>query len=165
MARPSTLPDEATLRQWYENKQMTLADMVGAAVELGYPRVTENAFTMAFRRFGWEPRLRFYYDTLPWEVRPDHEGHRHQRNLRRYARREAGETLKPRELSALESWLAEMNTPQPNNKPPAPWGAVVQYEYDTPEGFYAVPRRKGEKGMIRRPRRDQPLRKRTARAS
>lgn len=80
---------------------------------------------------------------IPWDVRPQHRNNFHLSMLRVAARIRAGEldSIRPVELDHHTSWRCELSE----------LNAVVLYDPHTPDGFYLVPRRKGDDDIIRRP--------------
>ncbi len=99
-------------------------------------------------RIGLTNRVR-YDEFIPWgRISVDHNHAFQLTMLRIGARLEAGKEVRPVDLNRYQNWVAHMQEA----------GAVVHYEYDSPEGFYYVARRpKIDTGLVRVP--DKPKKK------
>jgi hypothetical protein len=138
------LPDKNTLEKWLE-EGLTQQQMVERVEETTGHRVTRAAISMALRRHGFERQKNRWDELLPWRIKTEHLNHPYAQRLRELSRRKAGVGNSPAQDRTLDNWLVEMEA----------HNAVVMYVYDSPEGFYAVPRREadgdGEYDMIRKP--------------
>lgn len=101
---------------------------------------TPASFRRVFVDRGAEQLSRLF----PWEVAPEHRWAEQALMLRLEARRRAGETLVPAELTNLVRWVQVLNDRD----------LVVHYDPAVPGGFLYVPRRPGiDLDLIRDPAR------------
>ena len=140
------LPNKTELRRM-RRQGMTQQQIADEVFERTGYRVTRNAVTMALARAGLSGDVRRYDDLIPWKVRETHQAHYSLAMLRLEARRRRGLELTPASEKRLDSWLHRLET----GTEEVPGPLVVTYVYDSPEGFYHVPRTKKDKDIIRRP--------------
>ena len=136
MAAPRYLPDDKTLAEWA--KTMThqqIADRVYR--DTGY-RVSRSSVSAALSRAGETSKVR--YETIPWRVRVRHNHEYPLVMLRLLARRNSGEELTDEQSKRLDSWLSRLERDK----------VVVAYAPDTEEGFFYVPRERGDKNYVRK---------------
>lgn len=93
-------------------------------------------------RRGLSRRITRDDDLIPWHVKYEHRWDYNLAMLRVEARRRAGHSLRESDASKLESWRRKLDD----------LNAVVHYDPDTPEGFFYVPRERGDTDIIRRPK-------------
>ncbi|MGW8953513.1 hypothetical protein [Streptomyces sp. NPDC055709] len=94
------------------------------------------------RRRGLDRRITRDDDLIPWFVLEHHRWKYPVAMLRVEARKRSGKKVSETEMARLISWkemLEEEN-------------AVVHYDPDTEDGFFYVPREKGDNDIIRRPK-------------
>lgn len=94
------------------------------------------------RRRGLARRINRDDELIPWFVKNEHRWSYPLAMLRVEGRVRAGMEIRPTDAERHATWrrrLDEMN-------------AVVHYDPDTDEGFFYVPREKGDTDIIRRPR-------------
>lgn len=133
---PRRVPDCDVLKQLVE-RGLTQQQMADWTLENLGNDVTRSAIGQALDRCGLRtvrPRAR-YVQELPWRVADRHGQHRFAKRLRLLGRENAGESLTREERGMLKKFKAEMD-----RKDASAW-----YDAEAPEGFYAVPRREGEK--------------------
>jgi hypothetical protein len=117
--------------------------MVDRIEEQSGVRVARSTVASALSRAGLTERLR-YDKVIPWSpMRVEHNAHYALTMLRLLARQRAGHNLSDDQEARLESWLAKLAEDK----------AVVTYRYESPDGFYYVPRKPGDPRdvPIRRP--------------
>lgn len=140
MAAPRRIPSESILAKWANEEGLTHAQIVDRIErETGY-RPSRSTISAALSRAGFTNRVR-YDDVIPWKrISIDHNSHYALTMLRIAARLKHGLQVKPRDLSRFQAWKEQLDAAD----------AVVTYVYDSPEGFYYVPRRHGvDLGLIR----------------
>lgn len=133
------IPSESQLAKWVKDglSHNEICDRIEK--ETGY-RPGRSTVSAALSRAGLTNRVR-YDDVIPWKrISVDHNTHYALTMLRTAARIKHGLDVNPRDLSRFQAWKERLDEAN----------AVVHYEYNSPEGFYYVPRRKGvDKGLIR----------------
>lgn len=124
--------NEQEILQWYEEGK-TYSWMVDEYLRKYNIQISPSAFGNFRRLRGLERRQTRDSDLIPWLVLEKHRWHYYVVQLRTEARRREGKPLKPREIQKLDSFIANL----------AEANAVVHYDPDTEQGFFAVPRREG----------------------
>lgn len=84
-------------------------------------------------------RVDRYDDLIPWQIHPRHVRHYDLRMLRLQARLDRGQPIEQEWAVRLERWKQRL----------AEQDGVVAYYWHTADGFYWVPRRNGDLGLIR----------------
>lgn len=132
------LPSDSILAKW-RDEGLTYKQMAQRVEEQTGERVPPATIGAALSRAGLTERVR-YDDVIPWpKIKTEHNHHYALYCLRLVARRKYGLEMTDEQESRLDSWLARLKEE----------GAIVVYRYDSPDGFYYVPRRKGERGLVR----------------
>lgn len=105
--------------------------------------IAPSAFGNFRRRRGLDRRIVRNDNLIPWHVRSEHRWAYDLAMLRMEGRRRAGVSIRPADLTRLESWKRRLVE---NGD------AVVHYDPDTEDGFFYVPRRPGiDADLIREP--------------
>lgn len=143
------MPSDSVLERWVEEglDHHQIQDRIKR--ETGED-VALSSVSGHLSRIGLTNRVR-YDDYIPWgRISVDHN-HAYQLTMLRIgARIEAGKDVRPMDRNRFENWAAQLKES----------GAVVHYEYDSPEGFYYVKARPGkDTGLVRVP--DKPKTKRS----
>ena len=135
------LPDTHEL-QAMRNRGMTLREIADQVFDDTGEKVTVAGVSAALARAGHGGERIRYEDLIPWRVQMRHQKHYHVRMLRLEGRRRAGHKLRVEETRRLDAWIEELKAAK----------AVIHYnpDYGT-EGFYAVPARRTDRGLIRKP--------------
>lgn len=148
MPRPRTLPDNETivslLRQDWSYQQI--------ADEYGTSREAVSALVSRYNLA--PPKVGRHHEFIPWAIAPEHRRYSELRKLRYYSRRMQGEPLTYAEEKALDNWLHDMNTANPQGP------LVLAYDRDHPsgDGWHYVPRLPEDgDGIIRPPAGDRVL--------
>ena len=132
------LPSDSTLAKWRQ-EGLTYKQMAERVEEQTGEKVPPATIGAALSRAGLTERVR-YDDVIPWpKIKTEHNHHYALYCLRLAARRKHGLEMTDEQKARLDSWLARLKEER----------AIVVYRYDSPDGFYYVPRRKGEKGLVR----------------
>lgn len=132
------LPSDSILAKWRE-EGLTYRQICDRVYEQTGERVNPPTIGAALSRAGLTDRVR-YDDALPWDhIRIEHNNHYAAVMLRVWARRKRNLPLTNEQEARLESWLARLKDEN----------AIVVYRPDSPDGFYYVPRKKGERGPAR----------------
>lgn len=131
------LPSDSILAKW-RDEGLTYKQMARRVEEQTGERVNPATIGAALSRAGLTDRVR-YDDVIPWHVKVEHNYSYVLTMLRYFARRKHNLGLTDEQESRLDSWLATMKEQN----------AIVVYRPNSPDGFYYVPRRKGERGLIR----------------
>lgn len=141
MSAPRYLPSDAKLAEMA--KTMTHQQIADAVYAQTGVKVNRSTVSAALSRAGLTNRVR-YTEALPWpRIRVEHNGHYAAQMLRAGARIQAGQKVSDDLRARYESWVERLKAED----------AVIHYDPDTPDGFYAVKRRKGiDKGQIRNPK-------------
>ncbi len=141
MAAPRYLPSDSILQNMVE-RGMTHAQIAQHVTKETGVHVSRSTVSAALSRAGLTNRVR-YTDTIPWSpIKTEHNHHYALTQLRIKARLDAGQDVPAEVVERYESWLARLRDND----------AVVAYVYDSPDGFYYVPREAGDgDGIIRRP--------------
>lgn len=135
------VPDKERMRE-YLDRGLTHIQIRDAWEKDSGLRAGRTAISHAISRYGLGGRRPRYSELIPWSpIAVEHNHNYILRMLRREARRMNGEDLDRDELSELESWKKEL----------AEKNCVVAYRYDSPDGFYAVPREEGDLDLIEGP--------------
>jgi hypothetical protein len=139
------VPDKVTLKKWIEDEGLSRREIADRIEAQTGQRPVLSTISMAAARYGIEPQRNRHEDVLPWRVKDEHGRTKEAVLLRKLGRRKAGLKNSPRDEIWLDGWLAELKEKN----------AVVTYVYDSPEGFYYIPRLPedgdGEYDVIRRP--------------
>lgn len=137
------LPSDSILAKW-QDEGLTYRQMANRVYEQTGERVNPPTIGAALSRAGLTDRVR-YSDALPWDtIRTAHNHHYAATMLRYWARRKRKLPLTQEQENRLDSWLARLKEEN----------AIVVYRPDSPDGFYYVPRKKGERGPARKPSKD-----------
>lgn len=127
------LPSESTLKKWVE-EGLSHQDIVDRVLEREHVVVSKSAVAAALSRAGLTRRVR-YDKHIPWSpIRADHARAYQLSMLRFLARRDAGLPLTLDQSERLDSWLERMDRED----------AVVDYVYDSADGFVYRRRKKGD---------------------
>lgn len=129
--------------------QQQIADLV---YEQTGHRVTRAAVGMALHRAGLTRGKERYEAEVPWRVRREHESEYALAMLRVYARRQRDKPITPGMAARLDAWLERLESWE---FPDGTRGAVVVYRPRSARGFYYVPRRPSDVGIVRGPDRDR----------
>lgn len=136
----SKIVDEAEVLRWFEEGK-TYAEMSEIYREKYNIETVPSLWGNYRRRKGLARRINRDDELIPWEVKREHRWRYPLAMLRAEARRREGMELPERQGKRLDTWLEQMREAD----------AVVHYEPDTEEGFFAVPRRPGiDTDLIRR---------------
>lgn len=137
------LPSDSILAKWRE-QGLTYRQIADRVYEQTGERVNPPTIGAALSRAGLTDRVR-YDEALPWDkIMTKHNYHYAASMLRYYARRGRGLPLTAEQEERLDSWLERLKREK----------AIVVYRPDSPDGFYYVPRKKGERGPARKPSKD-----------
>lgn len=142
MGAPRKVPSDVILAKWRE-EGLTLNEIVDRIERQEGVRVARSTVASALSRAGLTDRVR-YDRVIPWTpIKVEHNAHYALTMLRLLARRRSGFDLTEDQASRLDSWLVKLKDDK----------AVVTYVYDSPDGFYYVPREPGDPRdiPIRRP--------------
>lgn len=141
MAAPRYLPSDSILQRMVE-RGMTHQQIADAVSKETGVRISRSTVSAALSRAGLTNRVR-YTDEIPWPViKTEHNHHYALTMLRVRARIAAGAKVNDDMQARYESWLEKLDESN----------AVVAYVYDSPDGFYYVPReRRDGEGVIRKP--------------
>lgn len=141
MAAPRYLPSDSILQRMVE-RGMTHAQIAEQVSRETGVRISRSTVSAALSRAGLTNRVR-YSDTIPWSpIKTEHNHHYALTQLRVKARLDAGQPVADEVRARYESWEQRLRDND----------AVVAYVYDSPDGFYYVPRRPEDgDGLIRRP--------------
>jgi len=141
MGAPRFVPSDSILAKW-KAEGLSVNEMVARIKEQEGIEVSAGTVYSALSRAGLTEQIR-YDDYIPWSpIRTDHVGHYALVMLRLAARRDAGQQLPEYRLRKLQAWEDRLRQDD----------AVVAYVYDSPDGFYYVPRRPNiDAGLVRRP--------------
>lgn len=132
------LPSDSTLAKWRE-EGLTYRQICDRVYEQTGERVNPPTIGAALSRAGLTERVR-YDDALPWDhIRTEHNNHYAAAMLRAWARKKRSLPLTKEQEARMESWLARLKAEN----------AIVVYRPNSPDGFYYVPRRRGERGPAR----------------
>jgi hypothetical protein len=159
MSEPK-VPDRETLVKWLEeNPGLARKEIADRQFKEAGVRPSLPAISMAFQRYGIEPRRNRWDDLLPWRIRTEHGDLKEAKLLRFAGRRKAGLKNAAKDDRWLDSWLSEL---EGVGRP-----VVAYYPDDDIEPFQYHPRvpedGDGEWDLIRRPEVQETLdRERTA---
>lgn len=129
MSRERIIPGDDQLQSMVE-RGMTHQQIADAVSKETGIKVGRSTISAALSRAGLTQRIR-YDEYIPWKpVKVEHNHHYAIEMLRLVARQAQGEELDDARQARLDSWLQRL---QEEN-------AVVMYVYDSPDGFYYVPR-------------------------
>jgi hypothetical protein len=132
--------NEDEVKRWFAEGK-TYAEMTAIYREAYNIEMTPSAWGNFRRRHGLARRFARNDELIPWKVDKDHEYAYPLTMLRVEARIREGLPVSDASKVRLENFkrmLEEGNL-------------VVQYEAGTPDGFYYVPRTKGDTDLIHRP--------------
>lgn len=127
------IPSDSILEKWVD-EGLSHQQIVDRILETENVVVTKSAVAAALSRAGLTRRVR--YDThIPWSpLRPDHARAYPLAMLRFLARRDAGLPLTADQSDRLDSWLKRLEEEN----------AVVDYVYDSADGFIYRRRKSGD---------------------
>lgn len=111
--------------------------------------MTSSSWGNFRRRRGLARRIVRNDELIPWYVKREHRHDYNVTMLRAEARRRAGKPIAEMAAQRLESWKRKLEEAN----------AVVHYDPDTEQGFFLVPRQKGDDDLIHRPKKATTLRK------
>ena len=132
------LPSDSTLAKWRE-EGLTYQQICARIEEQTGEKVNPPTIGAALSRAGLTDRVR-YSDALPWDnIKTQHNNHYAASMLRAWARRKRNLPLTAEQEARLDSWLARLKQED----------AIVVYRPNSPDGFYYVPRKLGERGPAR----------------
>ncbi|MFE0104121.1 hypothetical protein [Streptomyces sp. NPDC059009] len=138
---PRKIQNEQEAIRWIEEGK-TYAWIVEKYKEKYGIETTVPMWSTFRRRKGIEPRVVRDTNLIPWKIAKEHMLAYPLVMLRSEARMRAGEELKGRAASKLQSWK---NMLEETNQ-------VVYYDRDTEDGFFYVPREDSDTDLIRRPK-------------
>lgn len=139
MGAPRYLPSDSILQRMVE-RGMTHAQIAEEVSRETGVRIARSTVSAALSRAGLTQRVR-YLDTIPWSpIKTEHNHHYALTMLRAKAKRDQGIELDSDLEERLDSWLQRL----------ADNDAVVAYVYESPDGFYYVPREPGDGDGITR---------------
>lgn len=144
MSARRKLPSESIMAGWVENGMTHEEIAKRISEEIGEP-VSRTSVSGALSRAGYTNRLR-YDDYIPWSpVALRHNGSYQITMLRigarLHANHESAGKVTAGEKKRFDKWVKEL----------ADKGLVVHYDYNTPDGFFYVPRRAQDTGLVRIP--------------
>lgn len=139
MGRAESMPDEATMRRWYLDEQITYREMVERWQVASGVTATPAGMAARCSKYDWfVPRnMRHMGSELtPWmDIRPEHQDLHDIKMLRRESARRQGRVWDDPEVAKnLDAYLRGLNEDE----------CVVEYRRNTKRGFWHVPRRSGE---------------------
>lgn len=139
------MPSDSILERWVEEGLNHEQIQERIRREMG-EEVALSSVSGHLSRIGLTNRVR-YDDFIPWgRISVDHNHAFQLTMLRIGARLEAGKEVRPVDLKRYQNWVAQLKEA----------GAVVHYEYDSPDGFYYVDARpKIDTGLVRVPDRQK----------
>jgi len=139
------MPSDSILERWVEEGLNHEQIQERIRREMG-EEVALSSVSGHLSRIGLTNRVR-YDDFIPWgRISVDHNHAFQLTMLRIGARLEAGKEVRPVDLKRYQNWVAQLKEA----------GAVVHYEYDSPDGFYYVAARpKIDTGLVRVPDRQK----------
>jgi hypothetical protein len=148
---PRRLPDAEGLADYAQRKvrdertgqlrPMTYTEMAADWERRTGIVVTPVAFRKAIARAGLAQPRRPRHRTLPWSpIKDSHNMHYFAQRLRLLARRMQGETLRAADEAKLNGLHTTLRDAAETSGRPV----SIAYEYDDPEGFQLVGRRKGD---------------------
>lgn len=135
------MPSDSTLEKWLDEGMSHKEIQARIKAETGED-VALSTVSGHLSRIGLANRVR-YDDFIPWgRISLDHN-HAYQLTMLRIgARLSKSLPVRPLDKNRFEDWAAALKEKN----------VVVHYEYDSPDGFYYVPARKGvDKGLVREP--------------
>lgn len=144
MSARRKLPSESIMAGWVRDGMTHEEIAKRISEEIGEP-VSRTSVSGALSRAGYTNRLR-YDDYIPWSpVALRHNGAYQLTMLRIGARLNADHDgvgkVTAGEKKRFEKWAQELKDK----------GLVVHYDYNTPDGFFYVPRRAQDTGLVRIP--------------
>lgn len=123
------LPSDSILAKWRVEEGLTLRQIQSRIRDTGV-EVSVGSIASALSRAGLTDRKR-YEEEIPWNpIKIEHNKHYALVMLRLLGRRRAGNDMSQEDSDRLDSWLDKLEEQQ----------ATVTYVYDSPDGFYYVPR-------------------------
>lgn len=137
----SKIQNEQEVKRWFEEGR-TYAWMV-EEYRRKYNIETSISMWGNYRiRRGYDRRLTWDTELIPWAIRPEHRYDYPILMLRKEARRRAGFPVSPEQERDIDTWLAGMKAND----------TVLHYDPETEQGWFYVPRRHGvDDDIIRRP--------------
>lgn len=135
------MPSDSTLEKWLE-EGLSHKQIQKRIEETTGERVALSTVSGHLSRVGLANRVR-YDEFIPWgRISLDHN-HAYQLTMLRIgARLKKGLPVRPLDKNRFTDWADQLKDR----------GVVVHYEYDSPDGFYYVPARKGvDIGLVREP--------------
>lgn len=134
------IPSDSILARWRE-LGLTLEQIRDRVEEETGVRPGKSTVSAALSRAGLTKKIR--YDEIPWDrISVQHNSHYILTQLRIGARINNGLPVRDGDRKRYEHWVNEVKAA----------GAVVHYDPDTVDGFFYVPRQRGDKGIIRMPK-------------
>lgn len=141
MPRERILPSDSVLER-YLDEGMTHKEIAEKVSKETGHKVSRSTVSVAISRAGLSDRVR-YDDVIPWErIKVEHNTEYPLQMLRLLARTERGLPVSVDQRERLERWMERLDEEN----------AVVHYEPRSEQGFWYVPREKGDKGYIRTPK-------------
>lgn len=137
----SKIVDEQEVIRWFEEGR-TYAWMIEEYRRKYNIETVSSMWGNFRRRRGLQRRIVRNDNLIPWAVKPEHRWAYAVQMLRSEARRREGKELREIEWLRLEPWLRGLDEDN----------VVIHYDPDTDEGFFRVPREKGDDDIIRRPK-------------
>jgi hypothetical protein len=127
MAPPRLVPSKDTLIHWRE-EGLTHEQMAERVFEQGGHRISRNAISAAFQRYGLSNPGKRYREALPWVVSAGHAKSMQARMLRFMGRLSQGGELSAHEQGQYDRWLAEIMAQH----------LIVAYDPDDDLGFHYI---------------------------
>ncbi len=138
----SKIVNESEVMRWFEEGR-TYAWMVDEYRRKYNIETVPSLWGNFRRRRGLARRINRDDALIPWHVKEQHRWAYPLAMLRVEARKRAGFPLRASDAERLESWLEMLKEED----------AVVHYDPDTEDGFFYVPRAKGDRDIIHEPKR------------
>lgn len=145
MGRARRMPDEATLRRWYLDEQLSHREMVERWFAESGERASTSGMLMKCQSYDWYvPRYLKHSGTpeLPWtNIRTEHADMHDPSMLRKESARRQGKVFDAEMDGLIDAYLRGLNEDN----------CVVAYYRETQEGWKHVPRLKTDTGYVRLP--------------
>ena len=144
MSARRKLPSESIMAGWVENGMTHEEIAKRISEDIGEP-VSRTSVSGALSRAGYTKRLR-YDDYIPWTPVSLKHNSAYQLTMlrigaRMHADHESAGKVTVGEKKRFNKWVKELQDK----------GLVVHYDYNTPDGFFYVPRRSQDTGLVRSP--------------
>ena len=135
------MPSDSTLQKWLD-EGLNHEEIQARILEREGEEVALSSISSHLSRVGLTHRVR-YNEFIPWgKISVDHNHCYQLVQLRIGARISKGLPVRDSDRRRFEAWEDQLRAQ----------GAVVHYEYNSPEGFYYVPARAGiDTGLVRVP--------------